>query len=104
MNQPQNPHEFPVPKQHLGQFQSGQSADVDAVEATSHQDISPIDEVRLAVAEAAEGASTSSPLAEQVSYRANSADVDPNNPESVSGRIFSVGEELERQRNRVLGV
>lgn len=105
MNQPSNPHEFPVPEPYRSQFkaeaeQAGSSQSQD-VESTDRQSVSPLDAARLAVAEATSDASVSH---EYATGQDGQSEVQPTTPEVVANEAFSIGQELEKQRNRLLGV
>ena len=104
MNQSSNPHEFPVPEPYQGQFKAAteqaDSSQPQDVESTGWQPVSPLDAARVAVAEA----TSNVPVGHEDSKdQDGQSEMQPTTPESVANEAFSIGQELERQRNRLLG-
>ncbi len=103
MNQQHNPHEFPVPEQFRGQFQTGardEGQDVGS-KAAGSEGASAIDMARWAVAEAV-GPDSLGGSTESMHQESGAKEVTPSSPEATVGRVYSIGQELDRLRNRML--
>ena len=107
MNPDTDPFQFQIPQQYSGQFEA-KADDVSLDERQGGEPLSPVDEARLAVAQAAvevdadlsQGQDTASSSESSLQPREQVAAQKPET--AVAGRIFSIGANLDNFRDGLL--